>query len=100
MKHIKVNVKKGFHVIAETKRSQAATMAIVPGESEGGPDNYHDADQWLFVLEGEGHAVVEQKKISIQQGSLLQITAGEKHEIINDSEQVLKTLNIYAPPEY
>jgi mannose-6-phosphate isomerase-like protein (cupin superfamily) len=31
---------------------------------------------------------------------LLLITAGESHEIKNNSDETLRTLNIYAPPEF
>lgn len=100
MKHIHIEVRNGFHVVAETKKSQAATMAIEPGESEGGPDNSHDADQWLYVIEGNGQAIVEGQAVNLKAGSLLQIPAGERHEIKCTGKQTLRTLNIYAPPEY
>lgn len=100
MHHFNIDPKKGFHVIAKTKKSECATMVIEPGESEGGPDNKHKADQWLFVLEGEGQATVEGKHVTLKPGILLEIEAGEKHEIKNTGKALLKTLNFYAPPEY
>jgi mannose-6-phosphate isomerase-like protein (cupin superfamily) len=100
MRHIQVNAQSGFHVIAQTKRSQAATMAISPGDKEGGPDNKHDADQWLYVIDGTGQATVEGITVDLSEGDLLEIPAGEKHEIRNTGRTVLKTLNIYAPPEF
>lgn len=100
MKHVEVRVKPGFNVLAETKQSQAATMAIKPGDSEGGPENKHHADQWLYVMSGEGEAVVEGQTVELFEGTLLLIAAGETHEIKNNSEETLRTLNIYAPPEF
>lgn len=51
MKRAQLRFGKGFSVRVTTKRAQAATMTLVPGDREGGPDNRHrGADQWLFVV--------------------------------------------------
>jgi mannose-6-phosphate isomerase-like protein (cupin superfamily) len=100
MHHFAIDPEEGFHVVAKTKKSECATMVISPGDSEGGPDNKHRADQWLYVLSGTGQAVVEGRRISLKRGILLEIEAGEKHEIKNTGKTLLKTLNFYAPPEF
>lgn len=49
-----------FKVLFSVRQVQAAEMVIAPGEGEGGPDNRHPgADQWLYVVDGTGEAVVE-----------------------------------------
>ena len=59
MKIFDIEGKSNWKVLPGTRRSQAAEMLIQPGESEGGPDNTHPkSDQWLFVLEGTGTAVI------------------------------------------
>ena len=101
MKKITLKSKSFFFVLATTKRSQAATMVLAPGTSTGGPDNRHkNSDQWLYVLAGNARVIVEKKSVSLEQGELLLIEAGEAHEVINDGAVPLETLNIYAPPEY
>ncbi len=76
-------------------------MVIAPGEKEGGPDNRHQgADQWLFVIEGTGLAIVEGSRRKLRRGSLLLIENGERHEIRNTGRKLLTTLNIYSPPAY
>lgn len=100
MHHFQIDPKKGFHVVAKTRKSECATMVIEPGEQEGGPDNKHKADQWLYVLHGDGEAIVEGRHVTLRPGVLLEIEAGEKHEIKNTGRALLKTLNFYAPPEY
>jgi mannose-6-phosphate isomerase-like protein (cupin superfamily) len=102
MKHIAIKKPDDeFKVVAGTERSQAAVMVIAPGESEGGPDNKHEgADQWLFVLSGEGEATVDEHEQRLSPGSLLLIEAGETHEIRNTGREPLRTINFYAPPEY
>lgn len=101
MKHIKVEPTADFKVLASTERSQVAVMVLKEGESTGGPENRHLAsDQWLYVVDGAGWAVVEGAEFKLQKGSLMLIEAGEAHEITAGQERSLVTINFYAPPEY
>jgi mannose-6-phosphate isomerase-like protein (cupin superfamily) len=100
MHHFKIAPKDGFHVVAKTKKSELATMVIAPGDSEGGPENKHKADQWLYVLSGSGEAIVEGHKVTLEEGLLLEIEAGERHEIKNTGKSDLKTMNFYSSPIY
>jgi mannose-6-phosphate isomerase-like protein (cupin superfamily) len=102
MKHVETsNTKAFFRVVAETSRSQAATMVLKPRQSTGGEDNVHTGeDQWLYVVSGTGRAVVEGREVKLAGGSLLLVEAGETHEIINTGRKPLVTINVYAPPAY
>ena len=100
MRRIAIDPKEGFHVLAGTDRSQAATMVIEPGEAEGGPDNAHDGDQWLYVVSGRGRATVEGQAQELSPGTLLLIAAGERHEVRAEGDEPLRTVNIYTPPQY
>jgi mannose-6-phosphate isomerase-like protein (cupin superfamily) len=101
MRRLEMAPESGFQVLAGTSRSQVATMVIEPGESEGGSDNRHDhSDQWLYVLSGRGRARGSGLDAKLAPGVLVLIAAGERHEIINDGDEPLRTFNIYAPPAY
>lgn len=101
MKRLRVSPESGFDVIARTDRSQAATMVLGPGESTGGADNRHEAaDQWLYVVSGSGAAIVEGREVALEPGVLLLIEASEAHEVRGGGDEPLRTLNVYAPPEY
>jgi mannose-6-phosphate isomerase-like protein (cupin superfamily) len=92
---------EGFRVAFGNGRAQGAVMTIAPGEREGDSQNRHaEADQWLYVVEGSGTAVVEGQPHALRPGKLLLIEKGERHEVRNDGRQPLKTLNLYIPPEY
>jgi mannose-6-phosphate isomerase-like protein (cupin superfamily) len=98
-KHLRFG--KGFCVALSNGRAQAATMVIEPGDHEGGAGNKHRrADQWLYVLAGNGAAVVGSTRHALRAGSLLLIERGSTHEIRNTGRTALKTLNIYIPPAY
>jgi mannose-6-phosphate isomerase-like protein (cupin superfamily) len=101
MKRKQLSFKRGFRVAIDEKHAQAAEMTITPGGKEGGPDNRHrGADQWLFVVSGNGEARVEGRKLELAPGMLVLIERGEKHEICNTGAEALKTLNFYVPPAY
>lgn len=92
---------RGFRVVLGNARSQAAEMVIPPGDAEGDPHNRHrGADQWLFVLEGEGMARINGRRHRLGPGTLLLIEKGDEHEIRNVGEGLLRTLNVYVPPAY
>lgn len=91
----------GFSVLESTDRSQAATMVLQPQQSTGGPNNEHTVvDQWLYVLSGEGRAVIGNETAELGPGALLLIEAREKHEIRDVGERPLETINFYAPATY
>ena len=99
MKRKQLKLKSEFAVVLGNKRSQAAEM--VPGASEGGPDNRHPrADQWLFVISGRGRAIVNGRGYPLREQTLLLIERGDTHEIKNTSQTPLVTLNLYVPPAY
>ncbi|MCU4743368.1 cupin domain-containing protein [Natronoglomus mannanivorans] len=90
-----------FDVVAETDRSKGATMILEAGQTTGGPTNRHpDADQWLYVKSGRGTATVEGEPVELRPGTLVLLEAGDAHEIANDGDEPLVTINVYAPPDY
>ena len=92
---------KGFRIPIGTKHSQAAEMVLAPGDAEGDSQNSHKgADQWLFVVTGQGAALVNGKRYVLKKGSLMLIQKGDKHEIRNTGKALFRTLNIYVPPAY
>jgi mannose-6-phosphate isomerase-like protein (cupin superfamily) len=98
---VQLDLSSGFEVLAGTERSQAASMVLAPGSSTGGPDNRHpESDQWVYVISGDGSAVVEGTERELGAGSLLLIEAGEAHEIKSARDRPLQTLSIYAPAVY
>jgi len=100
MRKFRPAVKTEWHMLPGTRRSQVAEMAIPVGGKEGGPDNRHNGDQWMYVLSGTGSARVGRKRTSLKAKTLLLISKGEAHEIRNTGRRPLRTLNFYAPPAF
>ena len=101
MKSKTCRLTEGFRIAFDHRGLQAAEMVIAPGGKEGGPENRHrGADQWIFVVEGDGLAIIEGARRRLKRGSLILIERGERHEIRNTGKSLLMTLNIYNPPAY
>ena len=101
----KLAFREGFRVAFEVRRAQCAEMVIAPGDAEGGPDNrHHGADQWLYVVDGRGVAIVEvdgrRRRVALEPGRLVVIEKGERHEVRNTGDGLLRTLNFYYPPAF
>ena len=76
-------------------------MVIPPGGAEGGPRNRHrGADQWLYVVSGNGYARVNGRRLRLRSGTLLLVARNDVHEIKNSGRALLRTLNVYVPPAY
>lgn len=92
---------KGFRIAIGNERSQAAEMVIPPGDCEGSPHNRHrGADQWLYVVEGAGVAIVNGRRYPLRPGTIVLIERKDEHEIRNTGRTLLRTLNIYVPPAF
>ena len=67
MQHKHLRFGQGFHIVLGDQHSQAAQMTLVPGATEGGPDNRHQgADQWLYVVSGTGEALVHGERVELR----------------------------------
>jgi mannose-6-phosphate isomerase-like protein (cupin superfamily) len=89
----------GYRVLADTGRSQAATLVLEPGKSVAKREVTNEAcDQWVYVTRGEGRAYVNGCWLDLKAGTLLLIEAGEPHEICATGRTALETLSICAAP--
>jgi mannose-6-phosphate isomerase-like protein (cupin superfamily) len=87
-------------VIATGERSQLVLMSIPPGEDIGS-EVHTDTDQILFVIDGEGQAVVRGKAKDVEENDVVFVPAGTEHNLINtEDDEDLKVLTVYSPPEY
>ncbi len=85
-------------LIGPRDHSQAASMVIAPDSQEGSPENFHrGADQWVYVEDGVGEALINGHKYRLKAGALLLLQRGDKHEIRNSGKRPLKILNFHVP---
>ena len=101
MKRDQLNFRNGFRLFVANQHSQSAVMVIPPGSSEGGSDNSHRAsDQWLYIVDGTGVAIVNGRRYMLKPGVIMLIERGDIHELKATGRKPLKTINIYVPPAF
>ena len=88
-----------FRVLQETGRSQTAVMTIAPG-ADAGPEEEHDGDQIVYVLEGEALVQIGDRRCPAGAGALVLIPARTRHHVQNTGGQPLFFLTVYATPAY
>lgn len=86
-------------VLYTDTRLQLVVMSLKPNEDIG--EEVHQLDQFIRVEKGEGKAVLDGEESVLQDGSVVIIPAGTKHNIINtSSSEPLKLYTLYAPPNH
>jgi mannose-6-phosphate isomerase-like protein (cupin superfamily) len=88
-----------FRVLQETARSQTAVMTVAPGQ-DAGPEETHEADQIVYVIEGEAELRIGKERCVAGPGTLATIPAGTPHHVKSVGTTALFFLTVYAPPEY
>src|SRR2546428_13423036 len=86
-----------FTVLQETTRSQTAVMTIAPG-ADAGPEERHEADQIIYVVEGEAAVRVGEKEHRARAGSLVTIAAGTRLHLRHTGRTPRLLVTGYHPP--
>jgi mannose-6-phosphate isomerase-like protein (cupin superfamily) len=103
MKRISTTNKRGlFKPLLQSPAVQAAIMTLRPGQSSSDqPENEHPkAEQWLYVISGQGRAKGTRRTVKLKTGDLLLIEKSEPHQITNTGRKPMVTINFYTPPAY
>jgi mannose-6-phosphate isomerase-like protein (cupin superfamily) len=88
-----------FRVLQQTERSQTAVMTIAAG-ADAGPEERHDGDQIVYVVEGEAIVRIGEAEHRAGPGALVMIPAGARHHVRNAGRAPLFLVTVYTPPAY
>lgn len=83
-------------VIYTGAHSQFVLMSLLPGEDIG-EETHAENDQILFVVHGDGVAVLVGETTPIHKKSVVFVPAGTLHNIKNTGEDDMKLYTVYAP---
>ncbi len=74
-------------------------LSIIPAGGEV-PYHFHEKrESLLFLIKGEAVEIVEGKEHPVKAGDVLYIPAGEKHQIVNRTNEDLRYLEFFTPPQ-
>ncbi len=71
-------------------------LVLKPGESLGA-HLHREVEETFYFLEGSARMVVGEKKYQGQVGEGFRIEPGEKHDLINDTQEKVKLIFIKCP---
>jgi mannose-6-phosphate isomerase-like protein (cupin superfamily) len=74
-------------------------MTIPPG-GEIGAETHEDTDQILTFVSGTGEADVAGQTTPVNQGDLVTVPAGTRHNFRNTGVNPLVLYTVYGPPEH
>ena len=80
------------------KHTQLVIMTIPPGGEIG--EEVHEVDQILTFVSGIGQAKVGGQTRKVEQGNLVVVPAGTKHNFTNEGKLPLVLYTVYGPPEH
>jgi mannose-6-phosphate isomerase-like protein (cupin superfamily) len=86
-------------VVSTGPHAQVVVMSIPP-EGEIGEEVHSGVDQILVIVEGGATAVLEGQRTTLLPGSLVHVSAGTRHNFLNEGSGDLKLYTIYAPPQH
>ena len=72
----------------------------IPAGGEIGLETHSNVEQTLFILSGEGTAILDGVSQPIKIGDALVVTPGTAHNILNGNETPMKIYTVYAPPNH
>lgn len=85
-------------VLYTAKNCQLVVMSLKPGEDIG--EEVHTLDQFFRCEQGTGKAILDGTEYAIENGTIIIVPAGARHNIINIGADALKLYTLYAPPNH
>jgi mannose-6-phosphate isomerase-like protein (cupin superfamily) len=107
MKGYKVNIENvtlrndNFRKVLYTSTHMQLVLMTIPPHEEIGFEVHRDNDQFFRIEEGNGKCIIDGTEYEINNGDVIIVPAGAKHNLINTDEITdLKPYTLYAPPHH
>jgi mannose-6-phosphate isomerase-like protein (cupin superfamily) len=84
--------------LVTNENCQVVLMSLEPGDDIG-EEIHANEDQLLVFVDGEAEVVLDGKSQRVEDGAMVSVPAGTRHNVINMDDEALKLYTIYAPPE-
>ena len=80
----------------------AFSQVVVMSLSESGDIGLerHDVDQFIYVVDGEGTALLGGSEEELDKGDALCVPARTWHNVINGGHEPMKLFTVYSPPAH
>lgn len=89
-----------FRKVVYTGQNSQLVLMSIPPAGEIGEETHRDIDQILFLVDGEGEAVIEGQSFAFTEHEVVFVPAGTKHNFKNTSDKDLKLYTVYSLPAH
>jgi mannose-6-phosphate isomerase-like protein (cupin superfamily) len=86
-------------VLYTGKNLQLVLMTLKPGE-EIGEEVHPGTDQFFRIEEGKGEVRINGEPTKINDGDVVLVPAGARHNVVNTGGEPLRLYTLYAPPQH
>jgi mannose-6-phosphate isomerase-like protein (cupin superfamily) len=86
-------------VLFTSTHMQLVVMSLLPGE-EIGEEVHANVDQFFRIEEGEITLIIDGETTLLEEEMVAIVSAGAKHNLINNSDKPVKLYTIYTPPNH
>lgn len=89
-----------FRQVLETGAHTQVVVMSIPAGGEIGEEVHPDNDQILYLVEGQGKAVLGDELSPFNEDDLVVVHAGTQHNFINTGSKDMKIITTYSPPHH
>ncbi len=89
-----------FRKVVYTGQNSQLVLMSIPVGGDIGEETHHDTDQILFLVDGEGMAVIDDQESAFTEHEVVFVPTGTKHNFKNTGDEDLKLYTVYAPPAH
>lgn len=86
-------------VLTTNEHTQIVVMSI-PANEDIGLETHPDNDQILYLVSGNGKALLDGQESKFKTGDLVAVPAGTEHHFITTGDKPMKIITIYSPPHH
>ena len=94
------NKSNNFREVLFTGQKSQLVIMNIPVGGEIGEETHAHVEQTLFVIQGNGKAVLDGKETLLDAGDVVVVTPGTRHNIVNVGTGDMKITTIYAPANH
>jgi mannose-6-phosphate isomerase-like protein (cupin superfamily) len=89
-----------FRTVLHTGKNAQLVAMCIPVGSDIGEEVHEMVDQIIFIIDGEGEAILNGEVRRVEEHDVVFVPAGATHNIKNVDDEDLKLFTVYAPPEH
>lgn len=89
-----------FRRVLETSTHTQLVIMHIPAGGEIGEETHTENDQVLYLVAGEGTVYLNGKASEYQEGDVVVVPAGTKHNFVASKQRPLKIITTYSPPHH